>query len=192
MSIEGSTVDGDRRTAIRRTAGADTPHRAGIESPCCLPGARRAWAPPALPADTPVKRRVDKLLPRAGLPAAGYFAAVIALLGLAQTLPPPAYLLVDAVAALAGGSWCALNFWRRRHAHCLITGIGWLALALFAFAEAGIGHSLIGGDEQLVLVAVLAIGLIFEGIWYLARGTNAVTHRIERTSGPARDNRAAW
>jgi hypothetical protein len=115
------------------------------------------------------------LLPRAGLPAAGYFAAVVSLLGLARALPSPAYLIVDAVAALAGGSWCALNFWRRRHAHCLITGIGWLALALFAFAEAGIGHSLIGGDEQLVLVAVLAIGLIFEGIWYLAHRTNAVT-----------------
>jgi Transposase IS116/IS110/IS902 family len=44
-----------------------------------------------------------------------------------------------------------------------------------AFAEAGIGHSLIGGDEQPVFVAVLAIGLIFEGAWYLAHRTNAVT-----------------
>ncbi len=48
-------------------------------------------------------------------------------------------------------------------------------LALFTFAEAGTGHSLIGGDEQLVFVAVLAIGLIFEGAWYLAHRANAVT-----------------
>jgi hypothetical protein len=78
-----------------------------------------------LPADTSVKRRVDHLLPRTGLPAIAYFATVIGLLGLAQTLPSPAYLAVDALAFLAGGSWCALNFWRCRQAHCLITGAGW-------------------------------------------------------------------
>jgi hypothetical protein len=78
-----------------------------------------------LPADTPAKRRVDHLLPARGSPAVAYFAAVIGLLGLAQILPPPAYLAVDAAAFLAAGSWCALNFWRCRPAHCLLTGSGW-------------------------------------------------------------------
>lgn len=149
---------------------------------CCVPRARQAWSPPVLPADTPVKRRVDHLLPLRGLPAVGYFAAVIGLLGLAQTLPAPAYLAVDAVAFFADGSWCALNFWRSRQAHCLLTGTGWLLLALFAAAEAGRGRSLIGGDEQLVFLGVLASSLVFEGIWHLVHHDNAMT---PAQTGPA-------
>ena len=175
MSAGSPTVDSGPRPAGGRTAGAGIPHGPGNESPCCLPGARRRWSPPDLPAGTRRKRLADRLLPRTGLPAIGYFAAVIALLNLARILPAPACLIVDGAAALGAGTWCALNFWRCRHAHCLITGTGWLALALFAFAEAGTGHSLIGGDEQLVFVAVLAIGLIFEGAWYLTHRTNALT-----------------
>jgi hypothetical protein len=68
------------------------------------------------------------------------------------------------VAALAG-AWCGLNFWRCRHAHCMITGTGWAALAGLAFAEATIGRSLIWGDEQLIFLAVLAAGLVFEALW---------------------------
>ncbi len=154
----------------------------GRGTSCCAPGGRLAWSPPALPADTAVKRRVDRILPRTGLPAVAYFAAVIGLLGLAQILPAPAYLAVDAVAFLAGGAWCALNFWRCRHAHCLLTGSGWLLLALFAAAEAGLGRSLMGGDEQLVFLVILAMGLIFEGAWYLVRRDNAVTPTRDRDS----------
>ena len=146
------------------------------------PAGAASLVPPVLPADTSVKRRVDHLLPRTGLPAIAYFATVIGLLGLAQTLPSPAYLAVDALAFLAGGSWCALNFWRCRQAHCLITGAGWLLLALFAAAEAGRGHSLIGGDEQLVFLGTLAVILIFEAIWYLLHHGNAVT---SAQTGPA-------
>ena len=134
---------------------------------CCVPRVGRAGRAPLLPAGTAVKRRVDRLLPRWGWPAVAYFAAVAGLFGLAQNLPAPAYLAVDAAAFAAGGIWCALNFWRGRQAHCLLTGSGWLLLALFAAAEAGVGHSLISGDEQLVFLAILAIGLGFEAFWYL-------------------------
>jgi len=89
---------------------------------------------------------------------------------------------VDAVAFLAAGSWCALNFWRCRQAHCLVTGSGWLLLALLAAAEAGFGHSLIGGDEQLVFLAILVGGLGFECIWYLVHRDNAMT---SARTGPA-------
>jgi hypothetical protein len=34
-----------------------------------------------------------------------------------------------------------------------------------------------GGNEQLVFLAVLVLGLAFEGGWSLARRTNAVTGR---------------
>jgi hypothetical protein len=87
---------------------------------------------------------------------------------------------VDALAALAAGGWCSLNFWRCRHAHCVVTGPAWLALSIFAFTEAGIGRSLIAGDEQLVFLGVLAAALCFEGVWYLARRTNAVTASGQR------------
>jgi hypothetical protein len=108
------------------------------------------------------------------LPAAVMIASVVALLNIAPLLPARAGLAVDGLAALAAGGWCSVNFWRCRHAHCLVTGPGWLALSMFIFTEAGIGHSLIAGDEQLVLLGVLAVALAFECGWYLARRSNAV------------------
>ncbi|MGH9046800.1 MAG: hypothetical protein ACRDVW_05735, partial [Acidimicrobiales bacterium] len=74
----------------------------------------------------------------------------------------------------AGGGWCSLNFWRCRHAHCLVSGPGWLAFGLFAFVEAGLGHSLIGRHEQPVFLGLLGLALVFEGAWFLVRRTNAV------------------
>jgi hypothetical protein len=111
------------------------------------------------------------------IPAVVMIAAVVVLLNIAPLLPLRAGLAVDGLAALVGGGWCTVNFWRCRHAHCLVTGTGWLALSMFAFAEAVIGHSLIAGAEQLVLLGVLAAALIFECAWYLARRTNAVAPR---------------
>jgi hypothetical protein len=132
------------------------------------------WSPPPLPADTVVKRRADRIVAGA-VPALGMIAIVVGLLNVAPLLPLRAGLAVEGLAALAAGGWCSLNFWRCRHAHCLVTGPGWLALSVFAFTEAGIGRSLIAGDEQLVFLGVLAAALCFEGAWYLARRTNAVT-----------------
>lgn len=132
------------------------------------------WSPPPLRADTALKRRVDLLLPRAGMAACLYLAAIVALLGMAAHLPLRPALMFDGVAALAGGGWCSLNFWRCRHAHCAVTGIGWIALSGLAFIEAGLGHSFIGGDEQLLFVAVLAAGLAFEAAGSRARGGNAL------------------
>ena len=77
-------------------------------------------------------------------------------------------------AFLASGGWCALNFWRCRQAHCLISGGGWLGLSFLSFIETGLGHSVINGYEQPVFLGVLAIGVAFEGTWYLRRGDNIV------------------
>lgn len=130
------------------------------------------WSPPALPADTPGKRIVDRVLRG---PAALYFAVVIALLVAASLLPVRGELAMEGGAALIAGAWCAVNFWRCRHAHCVVTGGGWLALSAFLFAEAGLGRSLIGGTEQLVFLGILVAGLAFEGVWYLLRGSTQVT-----------------
>ncbi len=144
------------------------------------------WSPPDLPADTPLKRRVDRLLPRSGMPAVACYAAVVGLLILAPRLPTAAALAVDGLAALAASAWCGLNFWRCRHAHCAVTSLGWLALSVLAFTGAALGHSLIGGYEQPVFLAVLAAGLVFEAAWSRLRGSNAITlHRPRRHANGA-------
>jgi hypothetical protein len=53
-------------------------------------------------------------------------------------------------------------------------GPGWLAFGLFAFGEAAIGQSLIGGYEQAVFVAVLGTAIAFEIVWYSLHHANAV------------------
>ncbi len=148
-------------------------HRATLT--CCSTRSLWGWSPPPLPADTHLKRFVDRVLPRTGLAAVLYFAAIWGLLNLATALPVRWSLTMDGLAALAAGGWCSLNFWLCRHAHCLVTGVGWLALGVFAVAEAGIGRSLIGGHEEHLLLGVLVAGLLFEGMWCRVRGTNAVT-----------------
>ena len=128
------------------------------------------WSPPSLPADTVTKRRVDRI--RVGnLAAIGVVAVVVGLLNLAPHLPLRASLATVGAAGLAAGGWCSLKFWRCRHAHCLITGPGWLAFGLFAFIEAAVGHSLIGGYEQPVFIAVLGAAVAFEIVWYLVHHT---------------------
>ncbi len=144
------------------------------ESASCGPRALCGWSPPARAADTRAKRLVDRFLPTTGIPALTYFAAVVGLMLIAPLLPKHWELMMDGLAAMAAAAWCGLNFWRCRHAHCVVTACGWSALAALALGEAVIGRSLIGGDEQLVFLIVLAAGLAFEVVWYLARGTYAV------------------
>lgn len=186
----------EARAPFRRAAAsepASSPDRgsagsapiADLASECCAPvlGCAPAiqagqglwgWSPPLLPSNAGLARWTDRLLPRTGFGVVVYFGTVIALLNLAPHLPYRVSLAVDGVAALVGGAWCALNFWRCRHAHCLVTGGGWLVLSLFAFAEAALGRSLVAGDEQVILLGILAAGLVFELLWWRSRGTNAV------------------
>jgi hypothetical protein len=147
---------------------------AGTPPNCCNPVALFGWSPPLRPADTALKRRADRFLPSSGLPLIIFFAAVIALLNVGLVLPARLDLVAVGLAAGAAGSWCTVHYWRTRQAHCVITGAGWLALAALSFAEAGLGRSLIHGDEGLGFLAVLAAGLAFEATWYALHGTNAV------------------
>lgn len=134
---------------------------------------------PTLPADTGAKRAVDRLLPRSGWPLCLYFIAVAALLSIAAQLPTRPGLALTAASAVAGGAWCSLNFWRCRHAHCIVTGAGWLLLAALALLGAAIGHSLIGGVENLVFLAIPLAGALFELGWYRTHGSYAITrHQV--------------
>jgi hypothetical protein len=144
---------------------------------CTAPRALCGWSPPARPAATALERAVDRFLPLTGLPVVAYFALVACLLLAAPLIPRRGELLLDAAAALAGALWCGLNFWRCRHAHCVVDAAGWSALGVLAVGEAVIGRSLIHGDEQLVFLGVLALGLLFEGGWFALRGSNAVSLR---------------
>jgi hypothetical protein len=139
--------------------------------------ARRAlwgWSPPPLPAQTAWARRVDRFAPRTGLRCLAFLVGIVALLSIAPHLVTRGQLVVEGIAFLASGGWCALNFWRCRQAHCLISGGGWLGLSFLSFIETGLGHSVINGYEQPVFLGVLAIGVAFEGTWYLRRGDNIV------------------
>lgn len=140
------------------------------------PGPRSlwGWSPPPLPADRGLERLVDRLLPRTGFVLILFYGFLIALLNLAPHLPRRPELVTEGVAFLAAGSWCALNYWRCRHAHCIVTASGWLPLAAFAFFEALLGRSLVSGFEQPIFLAVLALGIAFEVVWARTHGTNAI------------------
>src|SRR5258708_9820861 len=69
------------------------------------------WSPPDRAADTAMKRRIDRLLPRSGIACAAWFAVVIGLLSLAPHLSLRAGLAADGVAPLAGGARGGLHFW---------------------------------------------------------------------------------
>ncbi len=135
------------------------------------------WSPADLPADTPLKRLVDRYMPRTGLPVIAFYLTIIGMLLVAGFLPRRPQLGLDALTFLAAGGWCAANFWRCRHAHCLVDGAGWLALSIFTFGEAALGRTYNWGDEQLVFIAVLLLSIAFELVWSARRGTNALTLR---------------
>ncbi len=132
---------------------------------------------PNLPADSGAKRAIDRLLPRSGWAFCLYFTAVVALVSIADQLSTRGGLAVTAAAALAGGAWCSLNFWRCRHTHCVVTATGWLVLALLALLAllgAALGHSLLGGAENIVFLAILLVGALVEVGWYASHRSHAI------------------
>jgi len=115
------------------------------------------------------------MLPFTGLPVALYFRRGARRVQPRRHVPTRGGFALVGLVSLAAGRLVLADFWRCRHAHCLITGIGGLARSGFAFLEAVVGRSVIGGDEQLVFLGVLAAGVVFEAAWRLLRGTNAIT-----------------
>src|SRR5262249_60700943 len=102
----GTTVPGRDATGIPDPAAAPS---------CCGPRALFGWSPPALPADTALKRRVDAFMPRTGVPLVIFWAAVIVLLNIGLVLPRRLDLVAVGVASLAAGAWCTVKFWRCPH-----------------------------------------------------------------------------
>ena len=185
LPTENEILDALARATGRDRLAADPPKEVAVptmihdpRSPApatehCGPRALCGWSPAAPPADTNLKQRVDRLV-LANRVMIAVVVAVVGLFNLAPHLPLRGGLAVDGLGALIAGAWCTLNFWRCRHAHCLVTGPGWLALGVFAFVESGLGRSVIHGEEQPVFLGVLGLALVFEAVWWLARRTNAV------------------
>jgi hypothetical protein len=87
-----------------------------------------------------------------------FFATVAAGISAAPHLSIRAGLALDAVVTLAASTWCIINFWRCRQAHCAVTGSGWAGLGLLEIAGLVLGRSLLHGDDGLAFVAVLVVG----------------------------------
>ncbi|MGH7643906.1 MAG: hypothetical protein ACRENX_13025 [Candidatus Dormibacteria bacterium] len=130
-------------------------------------------SPPRLPGNSAGKRLADRLLPT-GIGQCVFFAAVIIGLGIDVPIPVRAIFALHAVATLAAGAWCLVNFWRCREAHCVVNGIGWSGLGLLILVEVALGRSLIGGFEEAAFLGVLAAAIGFEVLWRARYGTNAV------------------
>lgn len=132
------------------------------------------WSPPSLVADSDLKRRVD-LIRLGNAASIGVLVVVIGLLNLAAHLSVRQALFVYGLTGFAAGGWCLLNFWRCRHAHCLITGPGWLTFAAFALIEATLGRSVIDGNEEGLFFGILGVAVLFEIGWYARYRTNAIS-----------------
>ena len=140
-------------------------------------------SPPKLAADTEAKRLADRLLPT-GAGQWIFFAAVAAAVSAAPSLPIRAGLALGAAGTLAGSWWCLVNFRRCREAHCAVTGPAWAALGVLGLVEAGLGRSLVNGNESALFAAVLVVALVFECAWRWVHGTNALA--LASPPGPAR------
>lgn len=130
--------------------------------------------PPQLSGDGQAKRFADRVLPR-GLWLCLFFAMIAIGLFASQHLPVLAGLALGAITTLAASTYCLLNFWHCREAHCIVSGTGWALLALFEFGELGVGRSLIDRSESLAFLLILALAFAFEAVWRLRYGTKAVT-----------------
>ncbi|HZV52605.1 MAG TPA: hypothetical protein VFD49_22940 [Candidatus Dormibacteraeota bacterium] len=134
-----------------------------------------ACAPPA----TPPRNRFEHLLDRYVDIAAPFirgcsaFVTVAVVAAVSFALGSTGGLLLESGFFLAAGAYCLANFLRCREAHCVVTGLGWSALAL-----AGLGGVLAGRDlrsrEWIAFLLVALLGHLFEAVWRGVRGTNAL------------------
>ncbi len=74
---------------------------------------------------------------------------------------------------LAFGAYCLANFARCRETHCIVTGCGWLALAVIGALSAIEGRDVLGVLWD-AFAAIAIVGFAFEGAWAMLRGTHAL------------------
>jgi hypothetical protein len=134
---------------------------------------------PPLSADTRAKRIADRVLPK-GIAQWVYFAIVAAGVSVAPTLPLRPGLGLALAATTAASWWCLVNFWRCRGAPCVVSGVGWAALAALELVELSLGRSFLFGSEGLFFIAILVVALAFEGVWRARHGSSALIRGAAR------------
>jgi len=82
-------------------------------------------------------------------------------------------LLVAAAFFLVAGTYCLANFARCREAHCIVTGIGWPALAIACVVAVPAERDIRAGAWLAFLVIAL-VGHGFEAVWKAGHGNNAL------------------
>jgi hypothetical protein len=91
----------------------------------------------------------------------------------------PAGLYVSGFYFAAFSAYCLANFARCREAHCIVTGVGWGALAVVAFVAALMQLNWYGPIWNAFLI-VFVVGHGFELIWARVQHTHVlrVVHEI--------------
>ena len=101
------------------------------------------------------------------------FVTVAAAYAATSALGTVGGLLLQAVFFLVAGAYCLANFARCQEAHCIVTGLGWSALAV-----AGVVAVLAGRDIRasawIAFLVIAVAGHGFEGVWKAAHGSNAL------------------
>jgi hypothetical protein len=137
-------------------------------------------APPASPPRNRFERLLDGYVDATApfIRGCSAFLTVAVAAVVTFALGPTGGLLLEAAFFLTAGAYCLANFVRCREAHCVVTGLGWSALALVGLGGVLTGHDLRGREWVAFLLVALA-GHAFEAAWRLARGTNAL--RLDRS-----------
>ena len=142
---------------------------------CCIGG---VCAPPRRPAHNRVERILDwyVTLTAPFLRGCMVFFVVGAVAVVSVRLGPTAGLALTAAYLTVHSTYCLSNFVRCREAHCIVTGSGWLVLAVVAAGGAVMGQD-IRPEVWDTFLVVSAAGFGFEFVWKAARGSSALRLR---------------
>jgi hypothetical protein len=132
-------------------------------------------APPAAPAGNRLERALDAYtnVTAPFLRGCYVFVTVAAAWTASALLGSLGGLLLEAVFFLVAGTYCLANFARCREAHCIVTGVGWSALAIAGAAAVAVGRD-VREDAWIAFLVVALVGHGFEATWTMLRGSNAL------------------
>ena len=82
-------------------------------------------------------------------------------------------LLLEAAFLLVAATYCLANFARCREAHCIVTGVGWAALAISSAVTVAAGRDVRDG-ARIAFLVIAVIGHGFEAVWTMFQGGNAL------------------
>ena len=132
-------------------------------------------APPAAPPGNRFERALDIYTNMTApfLRGCLVFVTVAAVWAASCALGRVGGLLLEAAFFLVAGTYCLANFARCREAHCIVTGIGWPALAI-ASVVGVLAERDIREGTWLAFLVIALVGYAFEAVWKAGHGSNAL------------------